>query len=74
MLPGCPGGSAGKEPACSAGDLGLIPGSRRSPGEGHGHPLQCSAWEILMDEGAWRAAVYGSHKESDTTERLTHTR
>ena len=38
-LSGFPGGSDGKESACSAGDLGLIPGSGRSPGEGNGNPL-----------------------------------
>ena len=38
---GFPCGSAGKESACSAGDLGLIPGLGRSPGEGKGYPLQC---------------------------------
>ena len=37
---GFPGGSDGKESACSVGDPGLIPGSGRSPGEGHGNPLQ----------------------------------
>ena len=36
---GSPRGSGGKEPACNAGDLGSIPGSRRSPGEGNGNPL-----------------------------------
>ena len=36
---GFPGSSAGKEPVCSAGDPGLIPGSGRSPGVGHGNPL-----------------------------------
>ena len=39
---GFPGGSVGKEYACSAGDLGLIPGSERSPGEENGNPLQYS--------------------------------
>ena len=39
---GFPGSSAGKESACNAGDLGSIPGSGRSPGEGIGHPLQYS--------------------------------
>ena len=38
--------SAGKETACSAGDLGLIPGLGRSPGEGKGYPLQYSCWRI----------------------------
>ena len=43
------GGSAGKESACNAGDLGLIPGLGRSPGEGNGYPLQYSALENFMD-------------------------
>ena len=46
---GFPGGSAGKEPACDMGDLGLIPGMERSPGEGKGYPLQCSGLENSMD-------------------------
>ena len=49
---GFPGGSDGKESACNAGDLGLIPGSGRSPGEGHGNPLQYSCLENPMDKGA----------------------
>ena len=44
---GFPGSSAGKESACNAGDPGLIPGSRRSPGEGIGYPLQYS-WASLV--------------------------
>ena len=39
---GFPGGPDGKETACHVGDPGLIPGSGRSPGEGHGSPLQYS--------------------------------
>ena len=46
---GFPGGSAGKESSCNAGDLGLIPGLERSPGEGNGNPLQYSGLEISMD-------------------------
>jgi len=42
-------GSAGKESACNVGDLGSIPGLGRSPGEGKGHPLQCSGLENSMD-------------------------
>ena len=42
-------GSAGKESASNAGDLGSIPGSERSPGEGNGNPLQYSCLEISMD-------------------------
>ena len=41
-----------QESACIAGDLGLIPGSRRSPGEGNGNPLQYSRLENPMDRGA----------------------
>ena len=43
------GGSAGKESVCNAGDLGLIPGLGRSPGEGTGYPLQYSGLENYMD-------------------------
>ena len=46
---GFSGGSAGKESICNAGDLGLIPGLRRSPGEGNGYPLQYSGLENSMD-------------------------
>ena len=46
---GFPGGSAGKESACNAGDLGLIPGLGRFPGEGKGHPLQHSSLESSID-------------------------
>ena len=54
-----PGGSEGKESACKVGDLGLIPGSGRSPGGRNGNPLQYSCLENPMDRGAWRATVYG---------------
>ena len=50
---GFPGGSDSKACACNAGDLGSIPGSGRSPGEGNGNPLQFSCLENSMDEGAW---------------------
>ena len=53
-----PGGSDGKEYACDAGDLGLIPGSGRSPGEGNGKPLQCSCLGNPIDRGAWWATVH----------------
>ena len=39
-------------------DTGLIPGSGRSPGGGHGNPLQCSSLENPMDRGAWWVAVH----------------
>ena len=51
------GGSDGKEGACNAGDVGSIPGSGRSPGEGKGYSLQYSCLENPMDRGAWRAVV-----------------
>ena len=56
---GFPHGSSGKESACNAGDLGSVPGSRRSPGEGNGNPLQYSCLENSMDRGAWQAIVQG---------------
>ena len=67
---GFSGGSDRKESACNAGDLALIPGLGRSPGEGNGNPLQYSCLENPMDRGAWQAAVQGL-KESDTIESLT---
>ena len=48
-----PGGSDRKASVCNAGDLGSIPGSRRSPGERNGNPLQYSCLENPMDGGAW---------------------
>ena len=57
-----PCGSAGKESARNAGDLGLIPGLRRSPGEGNDYPLQYSGLENSMDRGAWWAIVHGVAK------------
>ena len=50
---------AGKESACSAGDLGWIPWLGGFPGEGNGNPLQCSCLEKPMDRGAWWATVHG---------------
>ena len=59
---GFPGGSEVKVSACNAGDLSLIPGSGRSPGEGNGNPLQYSCPENPMDGGAWWATVHGVAK------------
>ena len=53
--------------AGDAGDMGLIPGSGRSPGGGHSKPLQYSCLENSMDRGAWRATVH-EVTESDATE------
>ena len=55
-------GSAGKESACSEGDLGSIPGLERSSGEGNDNPLQYSCLDNPMDRGAWRATVHGVAK------------
>ena len=55
---GFPGGSDGKESACNAGDLGLIPGLGRCPGGVHGNPLQYSCLENPMDREVWRATVH----------------
>ena len=57
----------GKESTCNSGDVGLIFGSRRSPGGGHSNLLQYSCLENPMDRGAWWAIVQ-SCKELDTTE------
>ena len=66
-----PGGSDGKESTCNVGDLGLIPGLGRSPGEGNGNPLQYSYLENSMDRGASWAIVHGGRKELDITEQLS---
>ena len=65
MLPSqplLPGGLNGNEPIYSAGDLGSIPGSGRSPGEGKGSPLECPCLENPMDRGAWWAILHGAAK------------
>ena len=61
------GGSVAKNLPANAGDTGSIPGSGRSPGGGHGNPVQYSGLENLMDRGAWWATVPGITKESDMT-------
>ena len=58
LLDSFPGGSDGKESACNAGDLGLMPGSGRFPEEGNSNPLQCSCLENPMDGGAWWATPH----------------
>ena len=71
---GFPGGSAGKETACNAGNPGFIPGSGRYPGQGHGNPLQYSCLRNPMYRGAWRSTVHEDKltNESDMAEWLTH--
>ena len=55
---GVPGDSLVNNPPASTGDMGSIPGSGRSPGEGNGNPLQYSCLENPMDRGAWQAIVH----------------
>ena len=68
---GFPGGSDGKESTCNVGDLGSIPRLGRSPGGGHGNPLQYSCLE--NPHGQRNLAGYSPWglKESDTTEQLS---
>ena len=71
-----PGGSAGKESACNAGDLGLIPrlwSLGRSPGGGNGYPLHYSYLENSVNRGAWRATVHGVAKSWTRLSDLTFT-
>ena len=56
--------------ACNAGDLGSIPGSGRSPGGGHGNPLQYSCLENPVDRGAWWATVHGVAKSRTRLKQL----
>ena len=63
-----------KNLAANAGDIkdtGPIPESGRSPGGGHGNPLQCSCLENLMDRGAWWATVYRVAKSRTRLKRLS---
>ena len=55
---GFPGGSVVKNPFADVGDVGLIAGLGRSPGEGNGNPLQYSCLRNPMDRGAWQATVH----------------
>ena len=59
---------SGKESAFNAGDTGPIPGSARSPGGGHGSPLQYSCLENPHGQGDWWATIHRIVKKSDTTE------
>ena len=67
IILGFTGGSAGIESVCNAGDLGLIPGLGRSPGEGNGNPLQYSCLENPMDRGSWQATY-----SSEGRKRVRH--
>ena len=56
----------------NAGDLGSIPGSGRSPGEGNGSSLQYSCLGNLMDRGTWQASVHGITESDMTLLQATH--
>ena len=71
MKGGFPGGSDSKESVGNAGDLGSIPGSERSPREGHGNPLQYSCLKNPMDRGAWWAKVQGVANSRTQLKRLS---
>ena len=80
-LLGLPCGLGGKESSCNEGDLGLIPGSGRSPGGGNVNLLQYSCLENYMDRGVWQATVHGVTKSDEhslfvlvtNTHAYTHT-
>ena len=67
LIQGFPGGSVIKNPPANTGDVGSIPGSGRSPGEGNGNPLQYSYLENPIDRGDWYAIIHWIAKESDKT-------
>ena len=68
-----PGSSTCKESAYNAGNLGAIPGSGRSPGEGNGYSLQYFCLENPMDRGAWPATVHGVTKSQAQPSTHVHT-
>ena len=68
---GFPGSLAGEESTCSVADLGLIPGLGRSPGGGHGNPLQYSCLENPHGQRSLVGYSPWGHKESDTTKQLS---
>ena len=59
---GVPGGSDSKEFTCNAGELDLIPGLGRYPGEGNSFLFQCSGPENSIDKEAWQATIHGVTK------------
>ena len=69
---GFPGGSVVKNLPASAGDVSLIPGLERTPGEGNDNTLQNSCLGNPMDRGVWWATVHGIAKELDTIQWLNN--
>ena len=73
MFLGFPGGSAGKESTCNAGDLGSIPGLGRSPGGGHSNPHQYSGGESHGQKPSRLQSIkIVGHKELDMTKATWH--
>ena len=72
---GFPGDTCGKEPPANSGDVRdvalILPGSARSPGGGHSHPIQYSCLENLMDRGDWRAIVHRVSKSWTQLKQLS---
>ena len=68
---GLPWWLSSKESACNVGDRGSIPGSGRSPGGGHGNPLQYSCLENFMDRGARQATVHRVAKNQTRLKQLS---
>ena len=68
---GFPDSSDSKESACNVGDMVLMPGLGRSPGGGHGNPLQYSCLENPMDRGVWQATVHKAGKSGAQLKRLS---
>ena len=71
--PGFPSGTSGKEHTCQCRrrDMGLIPGSGRSPGGEHGNPLQYSCLKNLMDRGTWWATIHRVTKSRTRLKQLS---
>ena len=69
---GFPHSSVGKESAYNARDLGLIPGSGRSPGEGNSYPFQYTSLEKPMDRGAWQLLPMGSQEWTQLSDQTTN--
>ena len=72
---GLPRNAVVKNQPANAGDVrdaGLVPGSGRSPGGGHGKPLQYSCLENSVDRGAWRATVHGVTQSRARLKQLSH--
>ena len=68
------GGPEGKESPCSAGDLGSIPGSGRSPGEGYGYPLHILSWRIPWAEEPGGLQSIGSQRSQARLKRLSNSK